>query len=49
MVEMFQKALESRRTKLIENLIALNVYKKEDKHLFELSLTELEMEYRKFQ
>lgn len=49
MVEMFQKALESRRAKLIDKLIALNVYKKEEKHLFELSLTELEMEYRKLQ
>jgi Fur-regulated basic protein A len=31
---------------LIDNLISFDLYKKEDKHLFELSLTELECEYR---
>lgn len=45
----FKKALENRRKKLIEKLIIYNVYKKEDKHLFELSLTDLENEYRRFQ
>jgi hypothetical protein len=49
MGEIFQKAIESRRKKLIDKLIAFNVYKKEDKHLYELSLTELEDEYRYFQ
>jgi hypothetical protein len=44
-----RKAVENKRKKLIEKLIALNVYKKEDKNLFELSLTELENEYRRFQ
>lgn len=48
MVELFKSALESRRAKIIDKLIALNVYKKEDKHLFELSLIELENEYKKF-
>ncbi|WP_084820240.1 Fur-regulated basic protein FbpA [Mesobacillus campisalis] len=43
-----RKAVEKKRKKLIEKLIAFNVYKKEDKHLFELSLTELETEYKKF-
>ncbi|NRD79163.1 Fur-regulated basic protein FbpA [Bacillus sp. BRMEA1] len=43
-----QKAIENRRNKLIDKLIAFSVYKKEDKHLFELSLSELEDEYRKF-
>jgi len=44
-----REAVESKRKKLIEKLIAFNVYKKEDKHLFEFSLTELEDEYRRFQ
>ncbi|AGK53536.1 hypothetical protein B1NLA3E_08870 [Bacillus sp. 1NLA3E] len=47
--DILRKAVEDRRKKLIEKLIAFNVYKKEDKHLFELSLTELENEYRGFQ
>jgi len=41
-------AVENKRKKLIDKLIAFNVYKKEDKHLFELSLTELENEYKAF-
>jgi hypothetical protein len=45
----FRKAVEDRRKILIDKLIAFNVYKKEDRHLFELSLTELENEYRKLQ
>lgn len=44
-----REAVESKRKKLIEKLIAFNVYKKEDKHLFDFSLTELEDEYRRFQ
>ncbi|MFJ8258111.1 Fur-regulated basic protein FbpA [Peribacillus asahii] len=40
--------MEDRRKKLIDKLIAFKVYKKGDKHLFELSLTELENEYRSF-
>jgi hypothetical protein len=44
-----RKIVENKRKKLIEKLIAFNVYKKEDKHLFNLPLTELENEYRKFQ
>lgn len=48
MGEIFRNALESRRKKLIDKLIAFNVFKKEDKHLFELTLTELEREYRRF-
>jgi hypothetical protein len=44
-----RKAVEDRRKKLIDKLITFKVYKKEDKHLFELSLTELENEYRSFQ
>ncbi len=33
----------------LSSLIAFNIYKKEDKQLFELTLTELEHEYRRFQ
>lgn len=43
-----REAVEKRRKKLIDKLIAFNVYKKENKHLFELSLTELENEFRRF-
>lgn len=43
-----RKSLENKRRKLIEKLLVFSVYKKEDKHLFELSLTELENEYRNF-
>jgi hypothetical protein len=46
--EILRNAVENKRKKLIRKLIAYNVYKKEDKHLFELSLTDLENEYRKF-
>lgn len=49
MGNILRNAVEKKRKKLIEKLIAFNVYKKEDKHLFELSLTELENEYRQFQ
>lgn len=48
MGEIFRKSLEKRRKRLIDKLIAFDVYKKEDKHLFELSLSELEYEYRRF-
>ena len=49
MGEILRKAVEDRRKKLIDKLIAYKVYKKDDKHLFELSLTELEKEYKNFQ
>jgi hypothetical protein len=45
--EVFRKAVEDRKKRLIDMLIAFNVYKKDDKHLFELTLSELENEYRK--
>ncbi|KMY49726.1 Fur-regulated basic protein FbpA [Peribacillus loiseleuriae] len=44
-----RKTVEDRRKILINKLIAFHVYKKEDKHLLELTLTELENEYRIFQ
>lgn len=46
--DVFRKAVEDRRKRLIDTLIAFDVYKKDDKHLFELTLSELENEYRKF-
>ncbi|WP_423798300.1 Fur-regulated basic protein FbpA [Neobacillus sp. SAB-20_R2A] len=48
MGNILRKAVEQRRQRLIDKLIAFNVYKKADKHLFELSLSELENEYRQF-
>jgi hypothetical protein len=48
MGEILRNAVENKRKKLIKKLIAYNVYKKEEKHLFELSLTDLENEYRRF-
>lgn len=41
-----RKMVENRREQLIEQLIAHRVYKKDGKHLFELSLSELEHEYK---
>ncbi|WP_462411659.1 Fur-regulated basic protein FbpA [Neobacillus sp. Marseille-QA0830] len=46
MGNILRKAVEERRQKLIDQLIALNVYKKADRQLYELSLSELENEYR---
>jgi hypothetical protein len=48
MGEILRNSVENKRKKLIKKLLSYNVYKKEDKHLFELSLTDLESEYRKF-
>ncbi|WP_018660220.1 Fur-regulated basic protein FbpA [Heyndrickxia acidiproducens] len=44
-----EKALEKRRNELIDRLIAFHVYKKEGRHLFELTLPELEDEYKSIQ
>jgi hypothetical protein len=44
--EILRKGVNERRQILIDKLISFDLYKKEDKHLFELSLTELESEYR---
>ena len=40
--------IEKRRQKLINKLIFLNVYNKEDQQLYEMSLSKLEYEYRRF-
>lgn len=39
---------EKKRQKLINKLIFLNVFNKEDKQLYELPLSKLEYEYRRF-
>lgn len=39
---------EKKRQKLINKLIFLNVYNKEDQQLYLLPLSKLEYEYRKF-
>lgn len=45
---MKQKIVENRRNILIDKLISFHVYKKEDKHLYQLSLIELENEFSNF-
>lgn len=49
MGDILRKGVEERRKKLIEKLIAYDVYKKDDEHLYGLLLSELESEYRKLQ
>ncbi|MFZ0446671.1 MAG: Fur-regulated basic protein FbpA [Bacillus sp. (in: firmicutes)] len=44
-----RNSVESRRQKLINKLIAFNIYKEDDKMLNKVSLSKLEFEYRKFQ
>jgi hypothetical protein len=39
---------EKRRQKLINKLIFLNVYNKEDQQLYEMTLSKLEYEYRRY-
>lgn len=42
-----QEALERKKNFLIEKLIRRGIYKKNNSHLFELSLSDLEDEYYK--
>ncbi|MGG4268339.1 Fur-regulated basic protein FbpA [Peribacillus simplex] len=44
---LLRKAIEKKRNFLINKLINEGVYKKNDVHLFELTLTDLEEEYIK--
>lgn len=44
-----REAVEKRRAELINKLIAFGVFKIKEKHLFEVSLSELEDEYKKLQ
>ncbi|CAN7401625.1 Fur-regulated basic protein FbpA [Rossellomorea sp. LjRoot5] len=45
MGEILQEAINKRKNELINKLIVHNIFKKDDKQLFELSLRELENEY----
>ncbi|PKG22772.1 Fur-regulated basic protein FbpA [Niallia nealsonii] len=47
MDEKVRKEKEKRKECLINKLLALKVYKKDDKHLYDLSLQELEQEFNK--
>ena len=49
MGDILRKAVEVRRKELINTLITYNLNQEENQHLFELTLTELENEYRKLQ
>ena len=49
MGDILRKAVEVRRKELINSLIVFNLNQEENQHLFELTLTELENEYRKLQ
>ncbi|MCV9886726.1 Fur-regulated basic protein FbpA [Metabacillus halosaccharovorans] len=42
-----REAVDIRKEKLIIQLIALGIYKKEEHHLYELTLSEIENEYMK--
>jgi len=46
MNNILRSAVQQRRQYLMDKLLQLGVYKKEDKHLYELTLTDLEDEYR---
>jgi hypothetical protein len=46
MDNILRDAVEKRRQKLIRKLMNFDVYKVNQKHLFELTLTELEKEYK---
>jgi hypothetical protein len=48
MGKILRQAVANRRLELINKLIAFGVYKKDEVHLFELSLTDLENEFRNF-
>ncbi|RWR12867.1 Fur-regulated basic protein FbpA [Siminovitchia fortis] len=41
------QTVENRRKELIDKLVIMGVYKHGEKHLFELSLRELEYKYRR--
>ncbi len=47
METLFQEALEKKKSLLIGKLISRGVYKKNNTHLFELNLSDLEKEYNK--
>ncbi|KKK39116.1 hypothetical protein WQ57_04885 [Mesobacillus campisalis] len=43
-----RNSIENRRQKLINKLILLNVYSKEDKQLSDMTLSRLEYEYKRY-
>jgi len=47
MGEILRKAVEDRRKNLINKLIIFNVYQKDDKLLWNLTLSELEYEFKR--
>ncbi len=47
MGKVFREAIEKRKIFLINQLINRGAYKKNDTHLFELTLSDLEEEYNK--
>jgi hypothetical protein len=49
MGSVLNESIENSRERLIEQLIAHNVYKIKGKHLFELPLSDLEHEYKQVQ
>ncbi|MDG4658150.1 Fur-regulated basic protein FbpA [Ectobacillus antri] len=46
MGNVLRDAINQKKQQLIEKLIASGVYKKDSKHLFEWTISELEKEYR---
>ncbi|TDL80412.1 Fur-regulated basic protein FbpA [Peribacillus frigoritolerans] len=47
MGNMIRQAIEKRKKHLISKLLSNGIYKKNDLHLFELTLTELEEEFKR--
>ena len=46
MKNLLRSAVQLKRQKLIKKLIKSGIYKKNNKHLYELTLSELEKEYK---
>lgn len=46
MGKLLRRAVQLKRKKLINRLIKSGVYKKNNKHLYELTLSDLEKEYK---
>ncbi|WHY03064.1 Fur-regulated basic protein FbpA [Neobacillus sp. DY30] len=49
MKNILRTAVQQRRQFLIDKLLKIGVFKKEDKHLYEWTLTDLEKEYQFFE
>lgn len=49
MGDILRNSVEERRQDIIDKLIVLDVYKKDDKHLFELTLMELDKAYKELE